>query len=160
MEEIFEFLGLVLILSSAIAWLIKQIVVNVLNKDIEAYKNELKEESEKRSINYKEKIELYKSVSEPIIKLIAEIEQGGKVSLQTKKDFNLKRLEIITQLTMFAPDYVFHSFNDLIDYLYNCFENKEEYSFIEFRNRGLKVLSNIRKDIGIYEDELEYQGNR
>lgn len=80
--------------------------------------------------------------------------------MELLKAFEIKRLMITAQLTMFAPDYVYHSYNRLIDYLYNSFEGKEEYSFEKFREIAMKFLSDIRKDIGIYEDEIVYAGNR
>ena len=74
--------------------------------------------------------------------------------------FEKDRLFISTQLAMFAPTEVFDSYNELIDYIYNSLENKEEYTFEQLRNISMKLLTNIRNDIGIYKDEIKYNGNR
>ena len=61
---------------------------------------------------------------------------------------------------MFAPTSVFNKYNGFIDFIYNSFEGKEEYSFSNFRVIALQFLSEIRKDIGIYSDDVSYYGNR
>lgn len=156
MEEIVKFLGGAFLLLSAVAWLIQQLAKHFLNKDIETHRMLL----ENKRINYKEKIDLYKGISEPIIELIVTIEHQENITKEFMISFEKKRLMITAQLAMFAPNYVFDSFNDLIDYLYNTFEGKEEYSFKQFRKIAMKFLSDIRKDIGIYSDEVIYNGNR
>ena len=59
-----------------------------------------------------------------------------------------------------SGEYISSPDNKLIDYLYDSFEGKEEYSFEQFREIAMKFLSDIRKDIGIYQDEISYSGNR
>ncbi len=113
---------------------------------------------EKNSITNKEKITLYKEISEPIIGLIIEI-QRQNLTHDILVSFEKKRLSITAQLAMFAPQNVFDDYNAMIDYLYNSLE-KDQYSFIEFRKYAMKFLSSIRKDIGIYTNEIVYNGNR
>ena len=156
MEEIIKFLGGATLLLAAVAWLIQQLAKHFLNKDIETHRMLL----DNKRINYKEKIDLYKGISEPIIELIVTIERQENVTKELMSSFEKKRLMIAAQLAMFAPNYVFDSYNDLIDYLYNAFEGKEEYSFRKFRKIAMKFLTDIRKDIGIYRDEVIYNGNR
>ena len=160
MEEVLKFLGATTVSIAAVAWLIKQLTKHLLDKDIEEYRMTLKQDFEEKSINYREKIELYKDISQPIIELIVNIEHNKKITLELLKPFELRRLMITAQLAMFAPSYVFHSFNELIDYLNNSFEGKEQYSFERFREMSMQFLSNIRKDIGIQTDEIKYIGNR
>ena len=107
----------------------------------------IRQAAEKHIIKYKEKIDLYKEISQPIIELIVEIEHNQSIATESLKSFEIKRLMITAQLTMFAPDYVYHSYNKLIDYLYNSFEGTEEYSFVQFREIAMRFLSDIRKDI-------------
>jgi len=160
MEEVIKFLGGAAIMMAAVAWLVKELAKHFLNKDIEIHRTLLEQENEKKSINYKEKIDLYKEISQPIVELIVEIEHNQSIAMESLKAFERKRLMITAQLTMFAPDYVYHSYNRLIDYLYNSFEGKEEYSFEQFREIAMQFLSDIRKDIGIYKDDIVYAGNR
>ena len=66
MEDIIKYIASSAILIGAITWLSKNIFKSLLDKDIEKYKNELNN----KSINYREKIDLYKEVSKPIINLL------------------------------------------------------------------------------------------
>jgi hypothetical protein len=157
MEDIIKYIASSAILIGAITWLSKHIFKSLLDKDIEKYKNDLNN----KSINYREKIDLYKEVSKPIINLIITIEHNQKqISKDLIMSFEKDRLFISTQLAMFAPTKVFDSYNELIDYIYNSLENKEEYTFEQLRNISMKLLTDIRKDIGIYKDKIKYNGNR
>jgi len=71
----------------------------------------------------------------------------------------LRAYHITAQLALFAPHTVFNAFSDMIDYMYDSLEN-DEYSFSVFREKALSYLSEMRKDIGIYSDEVSYNGNR
>jgi len=46
------------------------------------------------------------------------------------------------------------------DYIYDSLEGSREYSYNEVRQKAMKLLSEIRKDIGIYSDEISYKGSR
>ena len=61
---------------------------------------------------------------------------------------------------MFSPADVFIEYNNMIDYIYDSVEGKQEWSFDIFRNKALIFLSKIRHDIGLYEDSIEYHGTR
>ena len=61
---------------------------------------------------------------------------------------------------MFAPVSVFNEYNHMIDYIYDAVEGKEEWSFNTFRSKALVFLSNVRHDIGLYQDVVEYNGSR
>ena len=72
MIEVIKFLGGTAIAISAVAWLIKSLTSHFLVKDIEAYKNKLKYESEHGNHLLMQKIALYKEVSNPLIDLIVK----------------------------------------------------------------------------------------
>lgn len=129
-------------------------------EELEHLKTELKETLEQTNINYRHKIDLYKTVSIPIVDLIVLIEHTGNLSSEQLVEFDKQRLLITTQLAMFAPNTVFNKFNDFIDYIYNSIEGKEKYSFATFRELALEFFSEIRKDIGIYSDDVAYSGSR
>ena len=128
--------------------------------DLETIKSNLSEKLEQNNLNYRQKIDLYKEISAPILHLVVSIEHQENVSQEQMKAFEIKRLEITAQLAMFAPQTVFNKYNDFIDYIYNCFEGKDTYTFNQFRVMALEFLSEIRKDIGIYSDSVSYYGKR
>lgn len=122
------------------------------------FKAELESIKEKNSLNYQQKLELYKVVSGPIVDISALLNRSGLTN-EHVAEFDRQRLYITAQLVLFAPKNVVHSFNDLVDYTYNSLDNNN-YDFHIFRDKVMKFLSEMRKDIGIYSDDVAYQGNR
>lgn len=122
------------------------------------FKSELDSIKEKNSLNYQQKLELYKVVSGPIVDICALINRSGLTN-EHVAEFDRQRLYITAQLILFAPKNVFHSFNELVDYTYNSLES-DNYDFHIFRDKTMKLLSEMRKDIGIYSDDVAYRGNR
>jgi hypothetical protein len=122
------------------------------------YKHLIEALERKNSLNYQQKIELYKAVSSPLAALVAQIESEG-LTREHLDEFNLQRLNLTAQLALFASEEVFDSFNDLLDYIYDSLETND-YSFQEFRIHALSLLSKMRKDIGIYQEPVFYKGRR
>lgn len=127
---------------------------------LKALEADLHRESERLGHTYKEKLALYKEVSLPIVELLVEAMSKRKLNAEEMKLFEKKRLATTALLGMFAPSDVFASYNDLIDFLYDSLEGKSQFTFPEFRNRALLFLTQIRRDIGVFKDELTYNGTR
>jgi hypothetical protein len=127
---------------------------------LEILRSELSRTGNRDALNHKEKIDLYKGISEPIIGLIVSIEHTGNITYELLSGFEHRRLSITAQLAMFAPMSVYDTYNELIEYLYNCMEVKDSYSFKKFREYAHKFLTEARKDVGIHTDEVRYLGNR
>ena len=130
------------------------------NQELEQLRTRLQTQADQRSQTYKQKIELYKEVSTPLIDLVVKAQHAGTLTPKDLQEFDQSRLSTTALLAMFAPLSVFHEYNDLIDYIYNAFDGKEVWSFLEFRPKALKFLSMVRADIGLYQDEVCYLGNR
>ncbi|MFM5499756.1 MULTISPECIES: hypothetical protein [Aeromonas] len=127
--------------------------------EIEEYKNKLSELTVNKQINYYQKLELYKSVSAPLLDLIANITHQEKITPEHIKSFDKQRLHMTAQLALFSSSDVFDMFMKLIDYVYDSIE-ADAFDFHVFRVEMLIFLSAVRKDIGIYSDEVKYKGNR
>lgn len=127
---------------------------------LEELRATLQTQGDQKSQTYKQKIELYKEVSTPLIDLVIKAQHAGTLTPQDLKDFDQSRLTTTALLAMFAPLPVFHEYNNMIDYIYNAFEGKEVWSFSTFRVKALKFLSLVRADIGLYQDEVSYHGTR
>ena len=160
MEEVIKFLGGTAIAISAIAWLVRSLVSHLLGKDVETFKSQLKYEAEHGNHLLIQKIELYKEVANPIIELVVKAQHQGTLSQEDLQQFDKERLSITALLAMFAPAEVFDEFNNMIDYVYDSFEGKAEWSFKTFRTKALLFLSKTRKDIGLFKDVVEYNGSR
>jgi hypothetical protein len=128
------------------------------DKELSKYKAQLDSLLHKDSLNYQQKLDLYKVVSNPLIELVALISKNG-LTADHVQEFDRQRLHITAQLALFAPQSVFNAFSDMIDYIYNSLEN-EDYSFIVFRDKALAYLSEMLRDIVIYSDDVSYNGDR
>lgn len=160
MEEVIKFLGGTAIAIAAIAWLIKAIVAHFLGKDVESYKLRLKYEREHGNHLLMQKISLYKEVANPVIDLIVKAQHNGGLTSDDLKKFDKDRLSTTALLAIFAPVGVFNDYNNMIDYIYDAVESKEGWRFDKFRDKALTLLSDIRRDIGLYTDSVKYSGAR
>lgn len=127
------------------------------DRELSEFKSHLESTAQKNSFNYQQKLELYKVITIPLVEISILIKNG--LNADHVKEFDRQRLHLIAQLALFAPQNVFDAFNDMIDYIYDTLENGN-YSFPIFRIKALHFLSEIRKDIGIYNDDLSYKGHR
>lgn len=130
------------------------------NSDLEQLRSSLQVQTDQSVQIYKQKIDLYKEVGAPLVELLVKTQNTGLITVQDMQEFEKCRLNTTALLAMFAPVNVFDEYNWMIDYIYNCAEGKEAWSFAEFRVRALKFLSLVRADIGLYNDTLIYNGSR
>ncbi|KXO13411.1 hypothetical protein AKG98_3210 [Moritella sp. JT01] len=135
----------------------------ITNKRIKTHKSKLQELTRiKKDSDYR-KLELYKTVLKPLTDLTAKISEEGKLSLDDISQFDKERLEMSAQLALFASSDVFDKFTELVDYMYNSqelFSSIDEFEFEVFRVKMLKLLSEMRRDIGFHKDEITYKGYR
>lgn len=129
------------------------------DKEISDYKAQLEVLAEKRSLNYQQKLDLYKVVSNPLVELVALLNKKEGLTEEHVHGFDRQRLHISAQLALFAPQNVFDAFNSMVDYIYDSLE-QGNFDFSIFRVKSLKYMSEMRKDIGIYQDEVTYSGHR
>ncbi|MDP3655298.1 MAG: hypothetical protein Q8R67_26870 [Rhodoferax sp.] len=130
------------------------------NHELEQLRSSLQIQADQSAQTYKQKIDLYKEVGAPLIELLVKTQNIGSITVENRQAFERNRLNTTALLAMFAPAAVFDEYNRIIDYIYNCAEGKDTWSFAAFRDRALKFLSLIRADIGLYNDSLSYNGPR
>jgi len=130
------------------------------NHELEQLRSSLQTQADQSAQTYKQKIDLYKEVGAPLIELLVKTQHIGSITVEDMRVFEKCRLNTTALLAMFAPIAVFNEYNTMIDYIYNCAEEKDIWSFEEFRIRALQFLSLIRADIGLYSDTLSYNGSR
>ncbi|GAA0542225.1 hypothetical protein GCM10009098_07380 [Rheinheimera aquimaris] len=161
MEDFWSFIGAFSITSATLAWLIRSLIVHFLSRDLETYKTKLKYELEHSNQLLLQKISLYKDVSDPIIKLISSINDGDKqIPKEVWDEFDKQRMTMTCHIAMFAPADVYHQFNELIDYIYDSTDSILKWDFAVFRQKAEVFFSYIRKDIGLYTDDISYRGHR
>lgn len=123
-------------------------------------RTQLEKDAEHGNHLLKQKIDLYKQISNPVIDLITIALHNGTLSSDDLKKFDSKRLSSTALLAMFAPQVVFDKYNHMIDYIYDAFEGNQEWSFDTFQMKSLDFLSEVRRDIGLYQDDISYSGKR
>ncbi len=129
-------------------------------QELEALRSQLQANLHKASQAYTQKLELYWLVAQPIVDLVVELDNAGECRPEVLQEFERRRLNTTAMLGMFASGAVFNAYNDLIDYMFDALEGKHPLSFAEFRLRALRLLTEIRKDVGIHTDDLLYRGTR
>ncbi len=128
--------------------------------ELEELKAKLHKEAEHNNHLLLQKISLYKEAANPVIALVVKALHQGDLPKGDLQQFDNERLSTTALLAMFAPQDVFDTYNDMIDYIYDSFEKKQDWEFDTFRDKALIFLSGIRRDIGLYDDSVHYNGTR
>lgn len=123
-------------------------------------KTKLQKEAKHNNHLLMQKIDLYKEVAEPIIKLVVKAQHQETLTQADLQDFDKERLSTSALLVMFAPKDVWIKYSYMIDYIYDACEGKQQWGFTIFRDKALIFLTEIRRDIGLYTDEISYNGTR
>ncbi|WP_026970934.1 hypothetical protein [Aliagarivorans marinus] len=123
-------------------------------------RTKLEKDAEHGNHLLRQKIDLYKEVANPVIELVSQALHHGALTGEDLKEFDSKRLETTALLAMFAPHTVFEKYNDMIDYIYDSVEGKQQWTFNMFRDKALVFLSEVRRDVGLYQDNVTYDGSR
>lgn len=130
-------------------------------RELEALKADLSRASDRTGQTLREKLSLYKEAIPPVVDLITRYQlTPTDLSSEALDEFERKRLTTTALLGMFAALPVFEAYNDLVEYLYDCHDGTHAFAFHEFRVLAFKMLSEIRRDVGIEGDELAYRGSR
>lgn len=158
--EIIKFLGGTTIVLGSVAWLFRSLVIHLLGKDVERFKQKVKYEAEHGNSLLAQKIKLYKEVADPFLNLVVKIEHQGILTVEDLQNFDKDRLSTTALLGMFAAKDVFNEYNDMIDYIYDSFEKKQIWSFSNFRKKALIFLNKVRNDIGLCKNDISYKGTR
>lgn len=130
------------------------------DRELETLRDDLFSKTDRLSHGYRQKIELYKEVGRPLIAYIAAQQFPGDNSHKALEVFDEARLNSTALLGLFAPTEVFDSYNNLMDYIFDCNDGTISWDFGEFRNRALTMLSLMRKDVGMFNDSVSYKGHR
>lgn len=130
------------------------------NKELARLRSSLHIEANNSTESFKVKIELYREVAGPLIEFVNKIQSEREISEIDIGNFDKSRLKTTALLGVFAPIDVFNEYNRLIDYIYDCNDGVETWDFSAFRKQALVLITLVRRDIGLYKDELSYNGSR
>jgi hypothetical protein len=105
------------------------------------------------------KIDLYRDVTEPLIKFMIDVETG-KLTESAHIDFNRDRFRSYARLAMFAPQSVLDAYDEIVDYLNDLLEAKHGYDWSVVRKLSQAFLNAARADVAIGTGSIGYKGKR
>ncbi len=126
---------------------------------LEDFKSHLDRENKRAHQTFEERIAFYKEAMNPVIDLITESQRTGKLNQTMWLEFEKQRLATSIQFAMFASVDTSQAYDTLIDYIFDCSENKKRFSWPELREYAYKVVNEIRKDVGATGEAI-YKGTR
>lgn len=134
-------------------------------ENIESIRNSLEIFKETHLKEHTDKIAIYRSVIDIIAVILAELEKTA-LGLQTEisKDvldmFSRDRLRAYGYLGMLSPQSVMDAQDALVDRLIELIYEGKQAEWSEIRNLALNFINEVRKDIGINKEPIEYRGSR
>lgn len=166
MLELLKFLGAFALGSAAVAWLIRALVTQVLSKDLDRFRSDLKIEVAKRVGVHQDKLVIYRAVTDTVVELLADLNaayQGERDSAEVKAfaaTFDLRRMKLYGYLGMVAPQEVMNSHDAVMDHLLAVVHGEQAYDWEPIRELVLDHLNAIRVDLAIDKSPIAYHGSR
>ena len=134
-------------------------------ENIESIRNSLEIFKETHLKEHTDKIAIYRSVIDIIAVILAELEKTA-LGLQTEisKDvldmFSRDRLRAYGYLGMLSPQSVMDAQDAMMDKLLGIIYEDQKAEWSEIRNLAINFINEVRKDIGINKEPIEYRGSR
>jgi len=112
-----------------------------------------------------DKIAIYRSVIDIIAAILAELEKTtlglqAEISKDVLNMFSRDRLRAYGYLGMLSPQSVMDAQDALVDRLHELIYEGKQAEWSEIRNLALNFINEVRKDIGINKEPIEYRGSR
>ncbi|MFG0375470.1 hypothetical protein ACF8FL_03505 [Vibrio sp. zbq_19] len=137
---------------------------NRMASELEATKRELDLAKEKLLSNHSDKVVIYRMVIDTVAEILAAFDahQTRKLSPEEAKEaldkFNKDRIRLYGYLGMLAPQSVMDAQDKLMDLLISVAYGNASYDWQIVRELALKLINEVRKDIGIDKTSISYNG--
>lgn len=131
---------------------------------LESTKREFDLAKDKLLSNHSDKITIYRMVIDTVAETLAAFDahQSRQLSPTEAKEvlekFNKDRIRLYGYLGMLAPQSVMDAQDELIDLLLLITYGNANYEWKVVRELALKLINEVRKDIGIDKSEISYNG--
>ncbi|WP_350237968.1 hypothetical protein U1R68_11850 [Pectobacterium colocasium] len=135
-----------------------------LNVSLKTIEKELDLMKDKYVSIRNDKVLIYRGVIDLIASLLAKLDAYSINRLSQDEamkhfdEFNEQRIRLYGYMAMFAPQNVMDTQDELIDYLLQVAYGKRLYEWEEVRAMALALINEIRKDVGIDQAPIEYNG--
>jgi len=130
---------------------------------IEHFKVELDVAKQKHMQGFQDKLAIYRQGSAMLSDALADLDlmtfnvKLPDAAIRYDK-FNRQRLKVYADLAMIAPQSVMDAYDDLIDYVLVVTQAKQAYVWQTVRAKALKLLNEMRIDVGLGEATISYNG--
>lgn len=130
----------------------------LIKSDLEIYK-------EKHLKGHEDKLAIYRLSTDVVVDVLGDLDFmmiSGKAPLDAGERwdrFNRGRMKSYGYLAMLAPQSVMDAMDGLMDHLILITNGSEKYEWPKVRELVLTLLNQIRRDIGIDPNPIEYRGN-
>ena len=131
----------------------------------ENLKNSLEIFKETHLKEHTDKIAIYRSVIDIIATILAELEKVAlgrqdQIASEVLNMFSTERLKAYGYLGMLSPQPVMDAQDAMMDKLIGIIYEGQNAEWSEIRNLAINFINEVRKDIGINKEPIEYRGSR
>lgn len=115
---------------------------------------------------HSDKLTIYRAAVDIVADMVATLEKHhtGRLDLVEGKTaldrFYKSRLQLYGYLGMLAPQTVMDAQDGMMEFLFEVINGERAGNWAEMRNCALRLLNEIRKDVGIDKSAIEYRGSR
>ena len=109
------------------------------------------------------KLTAYRLIVDIVAELIADLTSSSAdptVISGAVDNFAQRRLKLYGYLAMVAPQTVMDAHDRLMDRLFEAVYDKKSLPWPEFRALAIDLINEMRKDIGVDPNPIEYRGSR
>jgi hypothetical protein len=128
-------------------------------------RNELDIFKEKHLKAHADKLSIYRAAIDLIAEILGDLDFAYMNGLplpdaaEQRDKMNRGRMRVWGYMAMLAPQHVMDSLDALFDHLLLVIDGHEQYEWVKVRELSLKLLNEVRKDIGIDSSSIEYRGD-
>ncbi len=134
-------------------------------QEIASVKHDLEIAKEKYLADHTDRIAIYRSTIDLIAVTVAKIEmvllqKRGPLTPDELQEFEVQRLRIYAYLAMHAPQSVMDANDALTDLILSILHDGQTTTWQHFRGLAINLLNEVRKDIGVNPNPIDYKGAR
>lgn len=133
--------------------------LNKLKSDLDIFK-------EKHLKQHVDKITAYRLGVDIVASMLSALDQhyAGRLppakGVQVYDQFNKERMRLYGYMAMLAPQSVIDALDALMDYLLSILNGEAAYQWARVREGILRLMFEIRSDLGVEDPEILYRGTR
>lgn len=135
-----------------------------VDTDLATNKNDLEIFKEKHLKGHHDKIAIYRLAADVVVELLGDLDylyihQSPPADAKNRIDkLNRERMRAYAYMAMLAPQPVMDALDNLLDHLLLVVNGRETYEWPRVRELALRLLNEIRNDIGVDKSPIVYRG--